>query len=396
MYDLGLKFMRRNLSTNYHKFPKKIVIYTDAFYPNKGGGESYCLDLAHTLSSMGFEVVVVTSVKSKYPDNFKFKVHRLNYSVSLSGFNINFFEVLRYIIKENPYLVHISGPTVMEEFLIPALRILKIPVLLTFHGQFNGRMGKTALALFGRLSYRHLDRILVQSQRDFKYIERLKVYSKRVELLYFNGIDLSKYQCTNRQYSESTDAIREERVFQFIFVGGLTKSRPYKGIDVLVRTFIKNDRTDFHNKSRLIIVGSGDLFAELKEDAIESKNVVFRGQLNEDEKIKELCSSDALILPSVTQGEGFGRVALEAISCGTPVLVSKYAGISELIDKYKAGLIFDPNDEKDFIIKMRLAITDKDLLSSFSHNGMEMIRQEGLDLLSTTTRTVQIYEDISK
>jgi glycosyltransferase involved in cell wall biosynthesis len=43
-------------------------------------------------------------------------------------------------------------------------------------------------------------------------------------------------------------------------------------------------------------------------------------------------AADVLIVPSIHE-EGFGRVILEALSCGTPVIASKRGGITEAIDE---------------------------------------------------------------
>jgi glycosyltransferase involved in cell wall biosynthesis len=60
--------------------------------------------------------------------------------------------------------------------------------------------------------------------------------------------------------------------------------------------------------------------------------VVHMGEVNR-EKLRELYRNALLlILPSKGPFEGFGMVAVEALACGTPVLVSTEAGVAEYLD----------------------------------------------------------------
>ena len=53
---------------------KQVVIYSEAFLPNIGGGENYCVDLARTLTDLGEDVIVITPIQSPTEDNFTFRV----------------------------------------------------------------------------------------------------------------------------------------------------------------------------------------------------------------------------------------------------------------------------------------------------------------------------------
>lgn len=370
---------------------KDVIFYTEAFPPNLGGGENYSVEFARTLTLLGHDIELVTPVKSKKEDHYPFKVIRIRRPIKLNGFNINILYIIKSLLKNRSAILHIGGPTPIDSFLILFCKIAMIPVIVTFHGQFNSNFGRLIQNITGRVFYPLADRVIVQSNRDMDLLSRMN-NSTRIKLMYFNGVDRNKYKC--RRDTELDKNSHPKEQFKFIFIGGLTCSRPYKGVGNLIKIFKKLNEDYKHYSVNLTLVGEGDLVPILKAQTKNYTNIEFKGNLTDDELVKELCKSDALILPSISNGEGFGRVVLESISCGIPVLVSKYAGIAELIKKYNAGLIFDPNDIEASIRKILFLLNNHSYLIDYRNNAEHMIKSEGLDLISSTEKTIKIYNDI--
>lgn len=85
-------------------------------------------------------------------------------------------------------------------------------------------------------------------------------------------------------------------------------------------------------KTIFLIVGSGEQYYELIELAAElgiSRNVVFTGFQRGKKWRDAYAIGDVFVMPSVS--EPFGLTPLEAISYGTPSVISKQSGISEVI-----------------------------------------------------------------
>lgn len=370
---------------------EKVVIYSEAFLPNIGGGENYCVDLARTLSDLGEDVTVVTPIQTNTVDTFNFDLIRLRNPIFL-GFNINFLEPLFHIIREKPKVVILSGPAISDFAMIPFLGILRFPVVVVFHGQFNRKWARVLMKIIAPVMYRFSDKILVQTERDLKYLKDMKVPTNKTVYFIFNGIDREKFKCP---YASERDGKQKDKApLRFIFIGGLSSSRYYKGIDLLLEIFKRVENSNISPLPELVVVGGGDLLEFLINSTKNSKNINFLGHLNDNEMIGELCRSDIFILPSKTDGEGLGRVVFEAVSCGKPVMVSKFAGASEMVRKYEAGVIFDPFDMSGAIDVIRLLNSHRDLLEKFSLNGQRMMTEEGLDLLTTTKKHIKIYQEI--
>jgi glycosyltransferase involved in cell wall biosynthesis len=123
----------------------------------------------------------------------------------------------------------------------------------------------------------------------------------------------------------------------FLYVGMLEK---HKGILNLLEAFreLKNQTT-----SRLIIVGDGSLkrniIQYIKENSLE-KNVSFMGYLEKKDLYPLYRNAIALVIPSIC-AENSPLTALEALSVGTPVIVSTFGGLPEIGAKIDKNLIFD-------------------------------------------------------
>jgi len=118
--------------------------------------------------------------------------------------------------------------------------------------------------------------------------------------------------------------------FIVLFVGRLI---PEKGLTELLESAKKWDQY-----INLVIIGSGPLESKVREISSKYKNVEFIGVVNQDNLPIYYSGADVLIVPSTSE-EGFGRVILEALACGTPVIGANRGAISEAINENVGKLI---------------------------------------------------------
>ncbi|MDC0189407.1 glycosyltransferase, partial [Flavobacteriales bacterium] len=120
----------------------------------------------------------------------------------------------------------------------------------------------------------------------------------------------------------------------------ISNFRPVKRIrDVIL---IYNNIQQYFD-SELILIGDGPERAQTEELVLElglKNHVHFLGKSNEIENV--LKKSDLFLLPS--NSESFGLVALEAMSCGTPVITTRSGGIVELVIDGKTGFTCSVGD----------------------------------------------------
>jgi glycosyltransferase involved in cell wall biosynthesis len=103
-----------------------------------------------------------------------------------------------------------------------------------------------------------------------------------------------------------------------------------KGVDYFVRAARKV--VDIDPNVVFVISGWGDMehqIMHLVGSLGLSRHVIFAGALWDEERDRMYQSADLIVMPSVS--EPFGLVPLEAIQQGTPALISKQSGVSEVL-----------------------------------------------------------------
>jgi glycosyltransferase involved in cell wall biosynthesis len=119
-----------------------------------------------------------------------------------------------------------------------------------------------------------------------------------------------------------------------VFLGRLHEK---KGCDLLIQSFAAIHDPRLH----LVMAGpcaSETYLSGLKELAGQERApVTFTGMLRENLKWGALSAADAFVLPS--HQENFGIAVVEALACGTPVLISNQINIWREIESHRAGYV---------------------------------------------------------
>lgn len=128
-----------------------------------------------------------------------------------------------------------------------------------------------------------------------------------------------------------------------LFAGRL---EDYKGIDLFLKAAEALPQTSFY------IAGVGPRQAEVEDVVKHSENLHYLGFLKGEELWAKMANVDVVVVPS-RWAEPYGLVAIEAMACGTPVIVSDAGGLPEKIKNGVNGLIFKAGDADDLIMKLR-------------------------------------------
>ncbi|ABE63550.1 glycosyl transferase, group 1 [Nitrobacter hamburgensis X14] len=129
-----------------------------------------------------------------------------------------------------------------------------------------------------------------------------------------------------------------------------------------------------HLKQDLQFYLAGDAPAQMRADiselwkkcALPERNLKILGHISDAALIDLYVGARAVIQPSLM--EGFGLTALEAMSCGTPVIAASAGALPEMIGIPEA--LFDPEDPQDISRRIVEVCTDRALADSFAEHGL--------------------------
>jgi glycosyltransferase involved in cell wall biosynthesis len=99
-------------------------------------------------------------------------------------------------------------------------------------------------------------------------------------------------------------------------------------------------------QGRLTVIGEGSALAHCRH-ITQSRNwndrIEFLGQLPHAQTLAIVARCHVLVLPSRCL-ENYPLTLIEALSCGTNILVSQLGGMREVVEDLGVGWMFDPND----------------------------------------------------
>lgn len=139
----------------------------------------------------------------------------------------------------------------------------------------------------------------------------------------YNAINIWDY----KNLAPEFEKLKKAGTKVVLFVGRITLQ---KGPDYFLKAAKKV--LEYRPDTIFVIAGSGDMEHQIIDEAARlgiAEKVFFVGFLRGEELHKTYQGADLYVLPSVS--EPFGIAPLEALANGTPVLVSKQSGISEVL-----------------------------------------------------------------
>ena len=299
--------------------------------------------------------------------------------------------LVRLIFNEKPDIVHThsSKGGILGRL---AARIAGVPnIIHTPHGHvFYGHFGAFASKIFlwiEKIFSRFTDRMVALTDGEKDDYINLSVCPPEKLLKIHSGVDVEKFMHANGdrvQKRRSLGLDQNEAVIGF--VGWLL---PIKGPDYLLKAM------DYvwhrHPEASLILVGKGDMDVDLRAEALKKNGngkVKFLGWREDIDEIMPLF--DMLVLPSLN--EGMGRVLVEAMAAGKPVVASRVGGIPDLVRHDVTGYLVPPADEKALAEGIKKLLDDPEKAKQMGQRGKEHCRQFSLEAM--VEKLDNLYSDI--
>lgn len=167
-----------------------------------------------------------------------------------------------------------------------------------------------------------------------------------------------------------------------LFVGRIS---PEKGTETLLNTWRKLD-----GRLPLKVVGDGPIAPQLAAMAKEIPGVEWLGRKPLAEVYQLMGNAAFLVIPSEWY-ETFGRVAIEALAKGTPLLVSNIGALAELVEPYHNGLTFEPGNESDLREQVTWLLDNPDKLQQMRHGARQSF-EANYRATDNYQRLMEIYQ----
>jgi D-inositol-3-phosphate glycosyltransferase len=154
----------------------------------------------------------------------------------------------------------------------------------------------------------------------------------------YNGVDVHKFRPMDKKTARRILGLPENSNYA-IWVG--SSNPTMKGLSIAIKA-VKG----FKNLHLLVVGVSGDDFG----------NVLYRGNVPDFQLLAHYNAADFFLFPSLH--EGFGIVALEALACGLPIIISEECPVREIIRNGIEGYVIEKRKPEDYAEKMKTILSD--------------------------------------
>ncbi len=388
----------------------KVLMFGWEFPPVSSGGlGTACYGLTKALSSKGVEITLVLPSANNIDADFLSKVIGISnmkirkvdsilmpymstysYNARRQGSRQNsiygstlFEEVKRYaqaaekIAAEEQFDIIHCHDWMTYQAGINAKEISKKPLVVHVHATEFDRTG-------GNGMHQHVYDVEKEGMNKADKVIAVSNFTKK-KIVQHYGINEQKIAVVHNGIELQGIGRKEKKEKIVLFLGRITLQ---KGPDWFL--YAAKRALEIDKDIRFIIAGSGDMEPMIIEKAAElgiADKVLFAGFL-EGESVRQAYQRAMLyVMPSVS--EPFGLTPLEAMNNGTPVIISRQSGVSEVISHCLKADFWDTEQIANKIISV---LRHKALQHELQSNGM----QEAGKFSWTTPaeKCISIYDEL--
>lgn len=336
-----------------------------------GGVQQYILGLGGWLASKGHEVHYLVGETHRRDIN---NVHVLakNIKVAFSGNKLSIpmmgsEKAIRRTIGQNDFdVLHVQVPyhPLMGGRIISRAR-RDTAIVGTFHimpYSWLASAGSSILGLLMRYQVKYFDRFIAVSEPAKGFAKaKYGIESSVVP----NFVDTSKFKPNQKSSKDGH--------LRVIFLGRLVER---KGCRQLLESLARaKDKSMLERNITVDICSDGPQRLELEKYCRDKglDEVIFRGEISEEEKMRLYGRADIAVFPSIS-GESFGIVLLEAMAAGCAVIAGDNPGYRSVLANAPASLI-NPKDTAGFARQLAQTINDKEYRTKLQAKQQKLLSQ---------------------
>jgi phosphatidylinositol alpha 1,6-mannosyltransferase len=341
----------------------RVLIVSDSFLPRWDGVSRF---LNEIIPALGREMEV-TVVAPKFGRMHKFpgvKYYRFK-TLPIQVGDINFcapnYFTIKNIVRKNDIIFSQTIGPLGSSAIIAASKLEK-PIVHYVHSidwELAAKSIKRGRAItykvakrYTRYVYSKCTTLLVPARTIERTLNRAKIKTNTV---------LCPLGVNTKVFEPSTPSNSKPKSKSLPIIGFVGRVAREKDLITLYRAF---RRVKKEIPCQLVIVGAG-----LLHEIPKGKNVSVVGPKNN--VVPYLQKMDVFALPSLTETSSLAT--MEAMSTGTPVVVTRVGNIPEYIKHEENGFLFNPRDYKTLAKYIKKLLTQKQLAETIGRRGRETI-----------------------
>ncbi len=360
---------------------------------DEGGVEGETLDLAVYLASKGYRSIVISGGGRLVSQLEKSGcIHVLWPCVGEKSYRcLRYISKLRnFLIEERVDILHLRSrlPAWVGYFAWKMLPNHKRPVLITtFHGFYS-------VNSYSRIMTKG-ERVVAVSETIKEHIlENYRARESKIRLIH-GGFDTQEFS------PSAVSADRINRLRQKWLVGH--KNMPvivlpgrltqWKGQDLLIESLALIKEHDFV----ALLIGDtveNPSFTRKLKELITTKGLADKVLLvgHCSDMPAALLLADIVVSASSTQPEAFGKVAIEAMAMGKPIVATAHGGSLETVLHKKTGWLVPPQDPRQMASVLLDALSDPDNARRLGEQGLQWVNSQ-FTAVSMCEKTISLYHE---
>jgi glycogen(starch) synthase len=269
----------------------------------------------------------------------------------------------------------------------------ELPIVATIHATERGRhqgwlpgpLNKQIHQIEWWLTYEARRVIACSSYMRDQVGETFQLPTEKIDIVP-NGVAVRDFALPEEEVAAFRATLAPAGTHVVLFAGRLEYE---KGVQTVLDAL--HDLRERVGPTEFLIAGVGTYSDELRRKVAElhlGDHVRFTGFLEDHELRLHYAAADVAVAPSIY--EPFGLVAVEAMACGTPVVVGDTGGLREIVQGGH-GLSFTPQDAAHLTQVLAGVLTDPALAADLVARGRRRIAAR-YDWNQVATATVEVYE----
>ncbi|MDB4349663.1 glycosyltransferase family 4 protein [Omnitrophica bacterium] len=388
----------------------KIAYFIASYLSSIGGGDVFTHNIASELAQRGIEATVITPTSRKLKKKvFDYPVIYINPLIAKLLFKFPalgkrwlLYEMDRLQKRHNFSLWQVIGGYPLGTYGVDYLNKKNIPSVLRCMGEdiqkvpeirYGYRL-KPPVDRLIREKYPLFDKIAALTKSVSEELESIQIPRDKITIIP-NGIKFERFKepCDRLSVRDRLGVQAGELLL--LTVGRYHSKKGSRYIPVILQRLLERGY-----KVRWLLVGievrrvfEGDLTPDVKERIILRNVDIGLDEKNRlDIPAKELLeyyhAADLLVFPTLI--ETFGRVLIEAMASGLPLVSTNVAGVKDVVEHTKTGLLSEGGDIEAMVSNIERLSNDKALYGKIKNNGLAKARD--FDWSIVADKYIDLYE----